>query len=469
MSDNLRLPTINAGQSGPCALAPESGNDLTALMTTLAEPVPPSLRAYPAKLFVEVTTRCNLGCFMCVKQTDGCCMTDGDLTPETFAALEPAFPHLEALVLNGVGEPLLNPHLETFIRRAKSTMPATGWIGFQSNGLLLSDSRAFSLVEAGLDKICLSIDAASPETFRKVREGGEMLAIERAFTALAAAKVSCNRPEVQVGIEFVLMKSNLEELPAALRWGAEQGASFAIVTHVLPYDASHAVEAVYSNCTDEAIELFSRYKEKAKRQGLDIHRYYESRWKYTKAPESRRLVSLVDEMKNEAMKRDLFLDMSKLLQLDSGRIAEVNAVLDRARTVALEYGLDLRLPEITLNEKRSCSFVEDGGAFVSWEGNVSPCYFLWHRYSCFASSWQQQVQPKVFGNLTDRGILDTWNDPEFRSFRANVLAYDYPNCSGCGLAPCDYVQTDDFRQDCHIKEVPCGACLWCMGVFQCLR
>ena len=174
-------------------------------------------------------------------------------------------------------------------------------------------------------------------------------------------------------------------------------------------------------------------------------------------------------MKNEAIERDLFLDISKLLQLDNGGITEVAAVMDQAREVALENGLDLRLPEIALREKRSCSFVEDGGAFVSWEGNVSPCYFLWHRYSCFASNWLQQVQPKVFGNLAEEGILDTWNNPAYRSFRSNVLAYDYPNCSGCGLAPCDYVQTEDFRQDCHIKEVPCGACLWCMGVFQCLR
>jgi len=437
--------------------------------TTSPESGPPALRPYPGKLFVEVTTRCNLGCFMCVKQTNGCGVTEGDLTPERFAELESAFPHLEALVLNGVGEPLLNPHLEQFIRGARRSMPEQGWIGFQSNGLLLTDSRAFSLVEAGLDKICLSIDAASPETFRKVREGGELPAIERAFSALAAAKERCNRPEVQVGIEFVLMRSNMGELPAALRWAAEQGAAFAIVTHVLPYDESHAGEAAYSTCTDEAIALFTHYKTEAERQGLDIYRYFESRWKYTKNPEARRIVSLVDAMKNEAVKRDLSLDISKLLQLDSSKIMEATAVFDQARKAALETGLDLRLPEVTLREKRHCNFVEDGGAFVSWDGNVSPCYFLWHRYSCFASGWQQQVQPKVFGNLAQRGILDTWNDSAFRSFRANVLAYDHPNCSGCGLAPCDYVQTEDFSQDCHIKDVQCGACLWCMGVFQCLR
>jgi hypothetical protein len=30
------------------------------------------------------------------------------------------------------------------------------------------------------------------------------------------------------------------------------------------------------------------------------------------------------------------------------------------------------------------------------------------------------------------------------------------------------VQTEHFEQDCHIKNEPCGSCLWCTGLFQCL-
>jgi putative metalloenzyme radical SAM/SPASM domain maturase len=429
----------------------------------------PAFRKYPGKLFVETTTRCNLGCVMCVKQTQHCEMPEGDMSPAIFAALEPAFPHLEALVLNGIGEPLLHPGLEGFIRRAKMLMPASGWVGFQTNGLLLTGLRAISLVEAGLDKICVSIDASSPDTFRKVREGGELLDIDHAFAALATAKERCARPEVEVGIEFVAMRSNIGELPAALRWAAAKGASFAIVTHVLPYDEEHTGEAAYDTCTEEAILMFDALVKEAERQGVDLYRYFEARWKYARNPEEQRIVDLVEAMKAEAARRDIFVDMKKLLRIDSGKLAEVTAVFEQAREVARETGLELRLPEVTLREKRRCSFVEEGGAFVSWEGSVSPCYFLWHRYRCFASGWEQQVHPKVFGSLAQRGVLEIWNDPEFRSFRENVLAYDYPGCSSCTLAPCDYVQTDQFEQDCHIKSVPCGACLWCMGVFQCLR
>ena len=429
----------------------------------------PALLQRPSKLFVETTTRCNLGCFMCVKQTCDHAIVEGDMSLATFAALEPSFPGLNALILNGVGEPLLNQNLDVFVRRAKSLMPEGSWIGFQSNGLLLTEARAISLLEAGLDRVCLSIDSVSPETFRRVRDGGELDDISDAFSALASAKTRTGREDFKIGVEFVVMQGNLQELPDALAWGASRGASFALVTHVLPYDAQHAGEAIYGNCTDEAVALFHQWKLEAEREGIDIHRYFEVAMKYAKSPQEQRLMSMVDALKAEAERRALALDLKKLLSLDQRQNEEVAAVFAKAREVADQFQLDLKLPEVLLKEKRSCDFVEDGGAFVAWDGSISPCYFLWHRYRCFASGWDQKVEAKVFGNVNRQGILEIWNDAPFRSFREGVVAYDYPHCASCSLAPCDYVQTEAFEQDCHIREVPCGACLWCAGIFQCLK
>lgn len=429
-----------------------------------------ALQEFPRKLFVEVTTRCNLSCFMCVKQNQEGLIDDGDLSPALFRRLEPFFPHLEALVLNGIGEPLLHPHLEQFIRQAKALMPKDGWVGFQSNGLLMTNLRALSLVDAGLDRICLSIDALTPEKFRQMREGGEVEGVERAIDALMAAKERCNRPELQVGVEFVAMRSNLYELPATLRWAAGKGVTFAIVTHVLPYDADHADEAVFGGCTDKAIALFQEWQDRARQEKVDLTRYFEVRWqRFARKPEDQAVVDMVNAMKSEAQRQGIFLDLKKLFQLDFGRMEETARVFAEVREIARETGLDVRLPEITLREQRTCSFVEDGSAFVTWQGDISPCYFLWHRYQCYASGWHQPVKPKVFGNLADQGALEIWSNPAFRDFRSGVLAYDYPSCVSCALAPCDYVEAEEFEQDCHIGKVPCGACLWCMGVFQCLR
>ena len=431
-------------------------------------PDSPALLRYPSKLYVETTTRCNLGCFMCVKQTCDHAIVEGDMSLATFSALEPAFPALNALILNGIGEPLLNQNLELFIRRARTLMPRESWIGFQSNGLLLNEGRAISLLEAGLDKICLSIDSVSPETFRKVRDGGELEDVSDAFSALAAAKLRTGRTDFQIGVEFVVMQNNLQELPAALAWAAGRGASFALVTHVLPYDARHAGEALYANCTDEAEALFRRSLAAGEREGLDLRRYFEVAMKYTKTAEDQRLIGAVDAMKAEAASLGIALDLKQLFRLDQQHCEEVAAVFDQASEVAQQLGMELKLPGVLLKESRHCGFVEDGGAFISWDGSVSPCYFLWHRYRCFASGWDQSVQTKVMGNVNLKGIGEIWNEQAYRNFREGVVAYDYPHCISCNLAPCDYVQTESFEQDCHIREVPCGACLWCMGIFQCL-
>lgn len=424
-----------------------------------------ALRDLPTKLFVETTTRCNLNCFMCVKQNRGSQVNEGDFSPELFTRLEAAFPRLEALILNGIGEPLLNPHLESFIRRAKKLMPSSGWIGFQSNGHLMTHLRVVSLIDAGLDKACISIDAIAPEQFSSLREGGDVDAIDMALSALNNAKRLCSRPEVKVGIEFVAMRSNIRELPATLDWAASRGASFAMVTHVLPYDELHAHEAVFCNISDQALALYNSWRRKAIKAGIDIQRYSEVRWKYARTQEEQAIVDMVEAMKAEAEQQEIMLDMKKLLPLEHQRLDEITEIFAAAEDVASKTGLDLRLPELALKEQRKCSFVEEGSAFVSWNGDVSPCYFLWHRYKCFASGWNQTVKPKVFGNLAHQDILQIWNNPEFTSFRKDVLAYDYPSCASCGLAPCDYVQTDEFQQDCHIRNVPCGACLWCAGVF----
>lgn len=434
-----------------------------------APPDHPTQRPYPSKLFVETTSRCNLGCFMCVKQTGGGCIAEGDLSAAHFAALEPAFPTLEALILNGVGEPLLHPQLENFIRRARQAMPKESWIGFQSNGLLLTEERALALAEAGLDRICLSVDASTPEVFARLRQGGELPAIDNAFAAMRAAKQKSGRDDLQIGAEVVVMRENLSGLPATLEWAAQRGASFALVSHLLPYDQAHAGQSAYVPCTDAAIAHFQHWRELAKEEGVAMERYFEILFKFSKSPEEAKIVAFVEGMKQAAAEKKLFLDLSKLFSIDTGWIAHLEGVFEQARRVAERTGLELRLPLVVPKEERLCHFVEDGGAFVSWQGEIHPCYFLWHRYNCFASGWQQPVRPRVFGQLGQEDILTIWNAEAFKTFRHNVIGYDYPFCISCRLAPCDYVQTEVFEQDCHVKGEPCGSCLWCMGLFQCLR
>ncbi|HET6514044.1 MAG TPA: radical SAM/SPASM family putative metalloenzyme maturase, partial [Thermodesulfovibrionales bacterium] len=364
---------------------------------------------------------------------------------------------------------LLHPQLETFIRKAKKSLPENAWVGFQTNGMLLDNSRASCLVDAGLDRICLSLDTVSRDGFRTIREGGEIGDLEAAFSALNRAKHLRGRQDLRIGIEFVLMRDNLGELGAALRWAARQGATFALVTQLLPYDRAVAGEAAYDTNTVGATAIYEGWKEKAEAQGVDIGRYFEIFMKVTKTEEDLKVLGFVEKMKEDARSQDIALHLERLIMRDENWLRRVDEAFDEARRIAHDEGIDIKLPGKSPQNTRRCEFVEGDAAFVSWNGDVHPCYFLWHRYRCYVGGWEKHVKPWVFGNLREKGIFSIWNDENYRSFRKSVLRYRFPFCFDCSFALCDYVQVEDFEQDCYVESVPCGACLWCTGLFQCLQ
>lgn len=423
----------------------------------------------PSKLFVEVTTLCNLQCGMCVKQNGMGGIAEGSMSPETFERLVPAFPHLDTLVLNGIGEPLLNPHLETFIARARALLPQGASIGFQSNGMALTDERAASLIAAGLDRICISLDTVSDYSFRSIRSGGELQGVASAFACLTKAKARNQERDLKIGIEFVLMRSNLADLPDAIRWAGRSGASFAIVTQLMPYQKDIVAQAAYDTNTTAAITVYDKWRSKAREEGLDIRRYLDTLTKVGRTPEEERIERLVELMRNDAEAQGITLHMDRLLRRDEEWLAWAERVFDEARQVAREAGVELTLPGMAPRNTRECEFVEGNGAFVSWDGDIHPCYFLWHRYACYVGGVAKKVKPWVLGNVRDRDLLAIWNDAASRTFRERVLGYKFPFCFDCGFALCDYVSEEEFEQDCYLGQVPCGACLWCTGLFHCLQ
>lgn len=427
----------------------------------------PALAPYPTKLFLETTTRCNLQCPMCVKQTPGNRISDQDFDGKLFGGLVPALPNLNTLILNGIGEPLLHPQLEDFITQARDLMPVDGRIGFQTNGMLVDQSRAVSLVDAGVNLICLSLDTTVPQAFSQVRSGGNLSAIRNALNILHGLRNSSRTP--QIGVEIVLRRDTLSQLPGTLQWAADNGADYAIVSHLIAYDPELAPQVVFDPNTDAAMDFLLLWQARAEKICLDINHYAQVRWKYTKSAAEQCLIDFVDRMLAEAAEQDIFFHLKNLLNCDPELRKNLSDAFSAATSVAAETGLDLRLPAMTPQARKRCDFIESGSAFVSVNGDVHPCYFLWHHYQCFVSGWQKYVAPRVFGNLKQEDIVAIWNNREFEKFRNTVLSYDYPLCSNCNLAPCDYIDTPEFVQDCYTNDIPCCDCQWCLGVFQCLQ
>jgi len=423
---------------------------------------------YPDKLIIEPTTRCNFKCEMCVKQSQGCEIAEGDLDASVFLKCENLIARASTVIFTGIGEPLLHRGLESYLSSARKIMPEKTIRGFQTNGKLLTSRRAELLIKAGMNKICISVDSVLPGRFDLVRQGGMLSDVETAFDSLKSAIKNMPGENIDVGIEFVLMKKNMHELPQVVEWAAKKGVNFIIVTHLSAYEKGLEKEIVYMNNSYEALELFKSYQDKAIEKGLDIRNYDKARWKFGKSQREIAVYDLVAQFKQEALNKDLYVNMFHLLSEKSWEYDKIRENFNLAESKAKQTGIDLSLPQIRPKTERYCPFVEEKTMFVAWDGNVSPCYFLWHKYTAIRMGYAKQVTPVFFGNVHETPAEQSWQGEEFTSFREKVMQYDYPNCHAWCETRCDYVLEEPFYQDCYINDIPCCDCFWGLGLLNCL-
>ncbi len=434
--------------------------------------------SHPKVLHVETTTRCNMRCKMCVKQSAGSRIDEQDLPLEVFRRLGPDLAHVHSLVLNGIGEPLLHPDLEEMIAFARARMPDRGRIGFQTNGLALNATWASALVEAGLDVVCVSVDTVSPGGLdcesgpqATMSASGHPGTPSRAMSFLRRAKKAAPR-RFRLGVECVLLRDSFEQLPKVVSWAAEQGADFILVSHMLPFDKSAAGQCLFNPNTREATAYFETFQERALSQGVDLREYFRVLWKFEKTDRDRLVVEMVRDMQAEAATQGVGMNIRKLLAWDNRRQLRdrLDEVLQVAGDQADKLGIDLELPPTHALLERRCPFMEQDTAFVDTMGRVAPCHFLWHRSSCAQDGLTKQIWPRRFGTLIETSMAEIWAEEDFAAFRAEARSGGYPACASCNTGPCSDTRAlgGPFQSDCLGSTVPCGHCPWAMGMLKCL-
>jgi putative metalloenzyme radical SAM/SPASM domain maturase len=347
-------------------------------------------------------------------------------------------------------------------------MPQHSTRGFQTNGKLLTKDRIISLIRSGINKICISIDTIQPEKFDSIRSGGMLSDIDETFNAIRNSKHQLPESQLTVGIEFVLMKKNIDELPFVIDWASKNNVDFIIVSHLTAYEKEIEEQSVFLNNSYEVLDLFNIYRKKAAQKDLDISDYYKIRWKFSKSEREYELYNLVADLKEKALKQNLYINLFHLLNEVPEQYNRIKTVFDDAKTKAKAYGISLDLPRIRPKTQRECKFMEENTVFITWDGYVAPCYFLYHQYETLRNGYTKKVESKYFGNVMETSPVEIWNMEEFKRFRSKAKSYDYPNCHAWCEIRCDYVLDEPFNHDCFINDVPCCDCYWSLGFLNCL-
>ncbi len=173
----------------------------------------------PRTLYLETTNRCDSECQTCIR-TFNTLEPPKDLTLAEVCQIVEPFPVLERVVLHGIGEPLLNKQLFEIVVYLK-TRGAT--VLFNSDAISLTPKRASQLIDSGLDEYRVSMDAATRETYAKIRGVDQFARVIRNLGSLVTLQQQRGSNTPRVSLWFTTLKANLDELPAFIRLAVQLG------------------------------------------------------------------------------------------------------------------------------------------------------------------------------------------------------------------------------------------------------
>jgi tungsten cofactor oxidoreducase radical SAM maturase len=195
------------------------------------------------KVYLEMTTRCNLQCRTCVRNVWDEPL--GDMSEPTFKRVLAGLremPELREVVFGGYGEPFAHPHILDYLQAVKDLGVK---VTISTNGTLLDEGLAERLVDLRVEVVTISLDGARPDTYAGVRRGAELRAVLDNVEILNRIKATEGTSFPRVAIEFVALKRNEEELADLPDLARRLGANRVIVTHVLPHTPEMADQVLY--------------------------------------------------------------------------------------------------------------------------------------------------------------------------------------------------------------------------------
>jgi MoaA/NifB/PqqE/SkfB family radical SAM enzyme len=363
-----------------------------------------------ARVYIEPTNICNLDCRTCIRNVWSEPL--GKMTRETFSRIMEgvrACTPRPLVFFGGFGEPFAHPDILEFIQTAKQSGAEVELI---TNGMLLNEGVAQSLVEMGLNRLWVSIDGATPQSYADVRLGDALPLVIANLTRLQELRAQNEAHLPRLGIAFVAMQSNIADLPEVVRLGKRLGADQFSVTNVLPHTAELREQVLYAHSMYDSELQPSHWAPEVSLPRMDL--------------DGPTLQRLADVMKGRSS-----------LQL--------------ARQ-SLEWGAN------------TCPFLEKGSVSIRWDGAVSPCLALLHTHTSYLAENQRTSHAYAVGKLDERSLMELWNDAGYVRLRERLLAFDFSPCTFCNS--CEMAESN--LEDCFGNEHPaCGGCLWAQGFIQC--
>jgi radical SAM protein with 4Fe4S-binding SPASM domain len=169
----------------------------------------------PYTLTIEPTNRCNLKCPECPSGNGAMVRPLGMMDIDRFRAIvDEVHGDVFYLQLFFQGEPFINNRLADMIAYARARRM---YVAISTNAHFLRREVIDALLDAGLDRLIVSLDGLTQEVYEEYRVGGSLEKVHEALALLDAARSErrtaaggCN---TELTLQFLVTRQNEQQIP----------------------------------------------------------------------------------------------------------------------------------------------------------------------------------------------------------------------------------------------------------------
>lgn len=212
----------------------------------------PVMNGMPVSMSIEPTTSCNLRCPECPSGLRSFTRPTGMLDPSLFRqVMDDVGLTLSYLTFYFQGEPYLHSSFLGMVEyaAAKGIYTATS-----TNAHFLSEEVAQHTVRSGLDRLIISIDGTTQETYQSYRIGGSLDKVLRGARNIIAAKKALRSKTPCVVFQFLVTAPNEHQIPEVYKLARSLGVDKVVLKTAQIYDYENGSPLIPRQ------ERYSRYR-----------------------------------------------------------------------------------------------------------------------------------------------------------------------------------------------------------------
>lgn len=213
----------------------------------------PAIKGLPISIAIEPTTSCNLRCPECPSGLRSFTRATGMLQTEMFRnVIDQLAPTLNYLTFYFQGEPYLNPR---FLEMVKYGSGKGIYTATSTNAHFLSDDVAKSTIESSLDRLIISIDGTSQDSYQSYRIGGSLEKVKEGAERIVYWRKKLRSSTPHIVFQFLVVRKNEHQIPEVYDLASKIGVDQVVLKTAQIYDYKNGSDLIPKQ------QKYSRYKQ----------------------------------------------------------------------------------------------------------------------------------------------------------------------------------------------------------------